>query len=68
MYAPTTKRELAREYAPDLKPESAVKRLNRWMHHHETLMNALRKTGCHETQKKISGRQKKLIYRYLGIP
>jgi len=68
MYAPTTKQELAKAYAPGLNPESALRRLNRWIHHHEPLMKALRKTGYFGTQKKFSGAQKRLIYRYLGAP
>jgi len=68
MYAPTTKQELALEYAPGLNPESAIRRLNRWIHRHERLMKALRKTGYFGTQKNFSGAQKRLIYKHLGAP
>jgi len=68
MYAPTTKQELAKAYAPDLTPKAALNRLSKWITTCKPLMKALKRTGYSETQKKISGKQKWLIYRYLGVP
>ena len=68
MYAPTTKKELAKAYSPDLEPKVAGQHLKRLIHSCAPLMKALRKTGYSETQEIISGKQKYLIYRYLGPP
>ncbi len=68
MYAPTTKGELARAYSPHLVSHAAINRLSRWMGSCQPLMKALHRTGYSNTQKKISGRQKQLIYKHLGRP
>ena len=68
MYAPTTKKELAKACSPDLEPKVTGQHLKRLIHSCAPLMKALRKTGYAETQKIISGKQKYLIYRYLGPP
>ena len=52
MYAPTTKKELAKAYSPDLDPKVAGQHLKRLIHSCAPLMKALRKTGYSETQKK----------------
>jgi len=62
------KHEIAKAYAPELSPKSAMRRLNRWIHHNGPLMKALKRTGYFETQKIFFKRQKRLIYKYLGSP
>ena len=52
MYAPTTKKELAKEYSPDLEPKVAGQHLKRLIHSCSPLMKALKKTRHSETQKK----------------
>ena len=68
MDTPTTKKELAKAYSPDLEPKVAGQHLKRLIHSCSPLMKALKKTGYSETQKKISVKQKYLIYRYLEPP
>ena len=68
MYAPTTKKELAKAYSPDLDPKVAGQHLKRLIHSCAPLMKARRKTGYSETQKIIKKKKKYLIYRYLGPP
>ena len=55
MYAPTTKKELAKSYSPNLEPKVAGQHLKRLIHSCAPLMKALRKTGYSETQKKNIG-------------
>ena len=68
MDTPTTKKELAKSYSPNLEPKVAGQHLKRLIHSCAPLMKALRKSGYSETQKKNSGKQKYLIYRYLEPP
>ena len=68
MDTPTTKKELAKAYSPNLEPKVAGQHLKRLIHSCSPLMKALKKTGYSETQKKVSVKQKCLIYRYLEPP
>ena len=68
MYTPTIKKELAKAYSPNLEPKVAGQHLKRLIHSCAPLMKTLKRTGYSETQKTISGKQKYLIYRYLGAP
>lgn len=63
-----TKGELACAYLPNIEPHSAVNRLMIWVKRNTQLMEALKKTGYHTTQKYLSPRQAELIKEYLGEP
>ena len=43
MYAPTTKKELAKAYSPDLEPKVAGQHLKRLIHSCSSLMKALKR-------------------------
>ncbi|MBQ8501346.1 MAG: DUF4248 domain-containing protein [Bacteroides sp.] len=63
-----SKSYLARAYAPDIAPASAVVRLNRWIHRCRPLHEALLATGYYETQKVFTAKQVELIFYFLGSP
>lgn len=63
-----TKTELAVLYAPDIKPHSAVNRLNKWITLNKPLIAALRRTGYKKNARRFSPKQVKLIFHYLGEP
>ena len=67
MDTPTTKKELAKAYSPDLEPKVAGQHLKRLIHSCSSLLKALKRLDILKL-KKNSGKQKYLIYRHLGPP
>ena len=65
---PMGKGELAMKYAPNLLPDSAVKRLNKWIRLHPQLTAALEATHYNPKQRIFTVRQVELIFEYLGEP
>ena len=65
---PYSKCELARAYAPDIAPTSALNRLAQWIKLNRPLSEALRETGYQTRQHVFTSRQVELIFRYLGRP
>lgn len=65
---PYSKCELARAYAPDIAPTSALNRLAQWIKLNRPLSEALRQTGYHTRQHVFTSRQVELIFHYLGRP
>lgn len=63
-----SKKALALAYAPNLNPDSAVMRLNRWIRHCAPLYEALLSTGYYHTQKVFTAKQVALIFKHLGKP
>ena len=61
MDTPTTKKELAKSYSPNLEPKVAGQHLKRLIHSSAPLMKALRKTRYSETQKNIGQAEKSNI-------
>lgn len=62
------KRELAMAYAPDISPESAVNRLNQWLHYDPRLYEALVQAGYRPRGRFFTSRQVEVIFRFLGPP
>lgn len=62
------KRNVAQSYFPDILPESAVRRLDRWITNCKDLSSELRRVGYMKRQRMITQRQLNLIYAYLGEP
>jgi hypothetical protein len=60
--------ELALLYNPELKPESAVKRLRRWVDKNHELRAGLKRTGWQKGSKLLTPLQVKTIVEYLGEP
>ena len=60
--------ELAILYAPDLTPESAVKRLGLWVRHNQKLCNELIDTGWKRGNRVLTPLQVQVILHYLGEP
>ncbi len=65
---PYSKSELARAYAPDIAPTSALNRLAQWIKLNKPLNEALRETGYYARQHVFTSRQVELIFHYLGRP
>ena len=65
---PMGKGELAMKYAPNLLPDSAVKRLMKWIRLHPQLTAALEATHYDPKQRIFTVRQVELIFEYLGEP
>lgn len=65
---PYSKCELARAYAPDIAPTSALNRLAQWIRLNRPLSEALRETGYYARQHVFTSRQVELIFHYLGRP
>ena len=65
---PYSKSELARAYAPDIAPTSALNRLAQWIKLNQPLSEALRETGYYARQHVFTSRQVELIFHYLGRP
>lgn len=65
---PYSKCELARAYAPDIAPTSALNRLAQWIKLNRPLSEALRETGYQTRQHVFTSRQVELILHYLGRP
>ena len=66
---PYTKKELALCYFPDSDdPRTAVKRLRRWIHQCQPLMNAMHEAGYYDRAQWLSPRMVSLIVEYLGEP
>ena len=63
---PYSKSELARAYAPDIAPTSALNRLAQWIKLNRPLSEALRET--YARQHVFTSRQVELIFHYLGRP
>lgn len=63
-----TKTELALLYCPQMKVESATRKLNRWIRGNEPLMEALNRIGLHPKRWSYSAREVSLIVQYLGAP
>ena len=61
---PYSKSELARAYAPDIAPTSALNRLAQWIKLNKPLNEALREARQHV----FTSRQVELIFHYLGRP
>lgn len=62
------KRNLAQSYFPEILPESAVRRLDRWITNCKDLSVELQRVGYMKRQRIITQRQLHLIYAYLGEP
>lgn len=65
---PYSKSELARAYAPDIAPISALNRLAQWIRLNRPLSEALRETGYYARQHVFTSKQVELIFHYLGRP
>ena len=53
MYAPTTKKELAKAYSPDLEPKVAGQHLKRLIHSCSSLMKALKRLDILKLKKNL---------------
>ena len=62
------KYHLALSYFPDSTPDTAMRRLRRWINSCAGLCEALAKTGYRPTQHHFNARQTQLIYEHLGEP
>lgn len=60
--------ELALLYCPEVKPDSAWKRLRRWMEFHPTLMSRLHSLGYNDRQRSFTPLQTAAIVDALGEP
>ncbi|MCH5292107.1 MAG: DUF4248 domain-containing protein [Treponema sp.] len=65
---PMSKGELARLYAPDLTPHSAVNRLMKWVSLHPQLSAELAANGYRKTSRMLTSLHVGLIVKYLGAP
>lgn len=63
-----SKVELALLYCPQMKVESAVRKLNRWIRGNAPLMEALNAIGLHPKRWSYSAREVSLIVEFLGEP
>lgn len=63
-----SKVELALLYCPQMKVESATRKLNRWVRGNRPLMEELEKVGMHPKRWSYSAREVALIVQYLGTP
>ena len=63
-----TKSELAQLYFPGAPRSSALRRLNRYIHHAHGLLPALLATGYRVNDRHFTRRQVQLIFEYLGEP
>lgn len=63
-----TKYQIALRYFPDLNPDSASRRLRRWMHSVKGLKPALKEAGYSDRQQFFSERQIAILYEFLGEP
>jgi hypothetical protein len=62
------KHDLAHMYMPDIKRESAVRQLNRWITTCTELSRELRATDYNPFSKTLTALQVRLIVEYLGEP
>lgn len=60
--------ELALLYNPNMKTESAIRKLNRWVRGNEPLMAELVQIGMHPQRWSYSAREVAFIVQYLGVP
>jgi len=67
-YGAMSKTELALLYAPNLKPETARKRLNKWIRINSELQNRLTTKGYTERLQQLTTAQVRLIVKHLGEP
>lgn len=65
---PMSKQELARLYAPNLTPRSAVNRMMKWISLHPTLTAELTACGYRKTMRMLTIMQVSLIVKSLGVP
>lgn len=63
-----SKIELSILYCPQMRTESAMKKLNRWVKGNAPLMQELEAVGFHPQRHSYSPREVGLIVRYLGTP
>lgn len=62
------KTTLANLYFPQVKPETAVKHLHRWICRCTALLNEMQADDYHPRSKMFSAREVRLIVRHLGEP
>lgn len=60
--------ELALAYCPDIAPESAWKKLKRWIDHYPGLCERLRREGYDPRRRSFTPRQVGIIVECLGEP
>jgi hypothetical protein len=60
--------ELAVCYNPEVSPETAAKRLNRWVHKNTGLHSSLRHLGWGKGSRLLTPLQVETIIRHLGEP
>lgn len=60
--------DLALQYFPDSDPKVAIRHLMRWINGCPPLMDALKATGYHSSQKVLTSRQVSLVFFHLGEP
>ena len=65
---PYYKSELAKAYAPDICPGTALNRLANWIRTNKQLSEALRQTDYRTKQHMFTSRQVALIFEHLGEP
>lgn len=63
-----TKLELAMLYSPDLKMESAVRKLKRWVNGNTFLVEALAAVGANPNRHSYTAREVAIVVKYLGTP
>lgn len=64
----TTKYLVALAFFPDSTPDTALRRLERWIKKNTGLCKALAEAGHTANQHHYTNHQQQLIYQYLGEP
>lgn len=62
------RQELAILYNPEVKPDTAVKRLNQWIDHHPTLIAELTAVGWNQRIRHYTPMMVDVLVRHLGEP
>ena len=67
-YSPSSKKQLALLYFPDITPQSAVHKLMSLISDDTHLSDRLRTTGYTRYRKTLTHKQVEMIYEHLGKP
>jgi len=61
-------KELAILYNPEVSPSTATRRLKRWIHGSQELMQRLQQYGWSEKSKIYTPKQTAILFEWLGYP